>query len=177
MLGAVRARGLEAAGAGAGGVPTRAEAASQAVVLEARDVWRRAETREEGTKIFGLRRLGPDLVHLNPRGVKHVARRSRKRLPARVGAIAQNRVPEVCQADANLVQEAGPRANFHKRAAAKKGSLGNDKRPASKSKNIKGVHCHTSTIITVNLARTGSVNHLGDIPKFDKMSFTGPRDS
>ena len=58
-------------------------------------------------------------------------------------------------------------------AAAKNGSLGNDNKPASKSRNIKGVHCHTSTIITVNFAITGSVNHFGATPKIDNMSFAG----
>ena len=62
-------------------------------------------------------------------------------------------------------------------AAAKNGSFGSDKRPANSNKNMNGVHCQTSTIMTVNFARTGSVNHLGDIPKFDKMSLTGPSDS
>ena len=62
-------------------------------------------------------------------------------------------------------------------AAAKNGSLGNDNNPANKSKNINGVHCHTSTIITVNFAITGSVNHLGATPKTDNKSFTGPNDS
>ena len=62
-------------------------------------------------------------------------------------------------------------------AAAKKGSFGSDKRPANSNKNMNGVHCHTSTIITVTFARTGSVSHLGDIPKFDNISFTGPKDS
>src|SRR6056300_953160 len=62
-------------------------------------------------------------------------------------------------------------------AAARNGSFGSDKRPANKSKNINGVHCQTSTMITVIFAKDGSVSHLGDIPKFDKMSFTGPKDS
>ena len=39
-------------------------------------------------------------------------------------------------------------------AAAKNGSFGNESKPASISKNIKGVHCHTSTIITVTSAKT-----------------------
>ena len=62
-------------------------------------------------------------------------------------------------------------------AAAKNGSLGNDNKPANKSRNINGVHCQTSTIITVNLAKAGSVNHFGDKPKLDKISLTGPKDS
>ena len=49
--------------------------------------------------------------------------------------------------------------------------------PANNNKNMKGVHCQTSTIMTVILANVGSVSHLGDIQKFDKMSFTGPKDS
>ena len=62
-------------------------------------------------------------------------------------------------------------------AAAKNGSFGSDKRPANSNKNMKGVHCQTSTIITVILAKVGSVSHLGDIPKLDKISLTGPKDS
>src|SRR5210317_2476379 len=62
-------------------------------------------------------------------------------------------------------------------AAAKNGSFGSDKRPANNSKNIKGVHCQTSTIITVNLAKVGSVSHFGERPKLPRISFTGPRDS
>ena len=62
-------------------------------------------------------------------------------------------------------------------AAAKKGSLGSDKRPANNSKNIKGVHCQTSTIITVTLAKVGSVSHFGAISKICKRSLTGPKDS
>ena len=63
-------------------------------------------------------------------------------------------------------------------AAAKKGSLGRDNKPASNNKNINGVHCQTSTIITVNFAITGSLSHnIGSTPKFPKRSFTGPRDS
>ena len=70
-----------------------------------------------------------------------------------------------------------PKEPFLAAAAAKNGSLGSDKRPASSNKNINGVHCQTSTIITVILAKFGSVSHFGDIPKFDKISFTGPKDS
>ena len=62
-------------------------------------------------------------------------------------------------------------------AAAKKGSFGRDSKPANNNKNIKGVHCQTSTIITVILAVAGSLNHLGPTPKTPNKSFTGPRDS
>ena len=62
-------------------------------------------------------------------------------------------------------------------AAAKNGSLGKDKRPANKSKNIKGVHCQTSTMITVTLASVSSLNQRGVIPNRPKKSLTGPNDS
>ena len=61
--------------------------------------------------------------------------------------------------------------------AAKKGYLGKDRRPANKSKNIKGVHCQTSTIIIVNFAKCSFVNQGGAIPNILKISLTGPNDT
>ena len=56
--------------------------------------------------------------------------------------------------------------------------IGSDKSPASNNKNINGVHCQTSTIITVNFAITGSLNHkIGFTPNPPNKSFTGPSDS
>ena len=46
-------------------------------------------------------------------------------------------------------------------AAAKKGSLGKLKRPASINKNINEVHCQTSTTIIDILANPGLDNHWG----------------
>ena len=54
--------------------------------------------------------------------------------------------------------------------AAKKGSFGNDSNPAKSSKNINGVHCHTSTIITVTFDNASLLNQSGVTPKRLKKS-------
>ena len=61
--------------------------------------------------------------------------------------------------------------------AAKKGSFGNDSNPARSNKNINGVHCHTSTIMTVTFDNASLLNQRGVIPNKLKKSFTGPSDS
>ena len=61
--------------------------------------------------------------------------------------------------------------------AAKKGSFGSDSNPANSSRNINGVHCHTSTIITVTFDKASLLNQRGVTPNKLKKSFTGPSDS
>ena len=61
--------------------------------------------------------------------------------------------------------------------AAKNGSFGRDSNPANNSRNINGVHCHTSTIITVTFDKASLLNQSGVTPNKLKKSFTGPNDS
>ena len=61
--------------------------------------------------------------------------------------------------------------------AARNASSGSDNNPARSSRNMKGVHCQVSTIITVTFARVSSLSHRGVISNRLRKSFTGPRDS
>ncbi len=62
-------------------------------------------------------------------------------------------------------------------AAAKNASFGSESKPASNRRNINGVHCHVSTIITVTLASVSSLSQRGVKSNKPRKSFIGPNDS